>query len=298
MSQQSKRYPADKALMNGSASTLDSACKKAEIIDELLKLRKENKEMKPVYEKADVLNKQLIQSRQDGDTKMKKIQAKTKRIKEMNLYIQKQDTEIEQQHTKICQLQNQLKLQKDTSVDKADNQRLEGFLKKKDQQIKELEAQIDSTKINHLEKLKNTIRQQNAQIKYLKEGYGKLNIVEDVILGKENQEKKVEPTEEEQSRADRANADKTHQIWKLEDENKKLKQDILDGWDKAWKQGKSDSKEENEKHNESLKLDLVNSKNEIENLKLELDNLHKNRNEMEDEIEKIKCAVTTLYDSL
>ena len=124
-----------------------------------------------------------------------------------------------------------------------------------------------------------------------------MNIVEDVILGKENQEKEVEPTEEER----KANSDKAelvHEVWKLEDENKKLRQESLEGFDKAWKQGKIDSKEENEKDNESLKLDLVNSKNEIENLKLELDNLHKNRNEMEDHIEKIKGVVTTLYDSL
>ena len=168
---QSKRYPASAALKNGSASTLDSACKKAELIEELLKLRKQNNDMKPVYEKADVINKQLIQSRQDGDTKLKKIQAKTKRINEMNEHIQKQDTQI-------CQLQNDMRLQKNTSVDKADNQRLEGFLKKKDQQIKELEAQIDATKINHLEALKNKIRHQDIRLKHLSEGYAKIEEVE------------------------------------------------------------------------------------------------------------------------
>jgi len=287
---QTKKYPASAALKNGCASTIDSACKKLEIARAYIKLREEIKVMKPIYDKADVINKQLIQSRQDNETKLKQLTAKNKRIKEMNLFIQKQDTQI-------CQLENDMRLQKNTSVDRADNQRLEGFLKKKDQQIKELKSKIDATKTGHIDHLENTIRQQNAQIKYLKEGYGKLNIVEDVILGKENQEKEVEPTEEER-KATRDKAELVHEVWKLEDENKKLRQESLEGFDKAWKQGKIDSKEENEKHNESLKLDLVNSKNEIENLKLELDNLHKNRNEMEDHIEKIKGVVTTLYDSL
>jgi len=287
---QYKKYPADKALKKGCPSTIESAVVKLRIAQEYVNLRDEMNKIKPIYDKAEVINKQLIQSRQDNETKLKQLTAKNKRIKEMNEFIQKQDTQI-------CQLENQLKSQKETSVDRADNQRLEGFLKKKDQQIKELKSKIDATKTGHIDHLENTIRQQNAQIKYLKEGYGKLNIVEDVILGKENQEKEVEPTEEER-KATRDKAELVHEVWKLEDENKKLRQESLEGFDKAWKQGKIDSKEENEKHNESLKLDLVNSKNEIENLKLELDNLHKNRNEMEDHIEKIKGVVTTLYDSL
>ena len=189
---QYKKYPADKALKNGCPSTIDSACKKLEIARAFVNLRYEMNKIKPVYDKADVINKQLIQSRQDNETKLKQLTAKNKRIKEMNLYIQKQDTEIEEQDTKISQLENQLKLQKATSVDRADNQRLEGFLKKKEQQIKELEAKIDSTKINHLEALKNTIRQQNEKIKHLSDGYAKFNLDEDDKLKEEIESLKKE----------------------------------------------------------------------------------------------------------
>ncbi len=165
------RYPASAALKNGCASTIDSACKKPEVTSAYIKLRDEIKIMKPIYEKADVLNKQLIQSRQDNETKLKQLTAKNKRIKEMNDFIQKQDTQI-------CQLQNDLKLQKNTSVDKGDNQRLEGFLKKKEQQIKELEEKIDATKINNLEALRNTIRKQDLRLKHLSEAYSKIQSVE------------------------------------------------------------------------------------------------------------------------
>ena len=181
---QTRRYPASEALKNGrTVNTIDSSCKKSEIIEEFLRLRKENNDMKPIYEKADVINKQLIQSRLDNETKLKKLTARTKKIHEMNEYIQKQDTHL-------CQLQNDMKLQKDTSVDRADKQRLEGFLKKKDQQIKELEEKIDSTKINNVEALKNTIHKMSKKIKHLTEGYNKYNLDEDEKIKEENKELK------------------------------------------------------------------------------------------------------------
>ena len=182
---QTKKYNAKHALKNGGPSTIESYCIKIKLAEEYVKLRDQIKEMKPVYEKADVLNKQLIQSRQDNETKLKQLTAKNKRINEMNEYIQKQDTQI-------CQLQNDMRLQKNTSVDKADNQRLEGFLKKKDQQIKDLEAKIDATKINQLEALRNKIRQQNEKIKHLSEGYAKFNLDEDEKLKEEMESLKKE----------------------------------------------------------------------------------------------------------
>ena len=182
---QTKKYNAKHALKNGGPSTIESYCIKIKLAEEYVKLRDQIKEMKPVYEKADVINKQLIQARQDNETKLKQLTAKNKRINEMNEYIQKQDTQI-------CQLQNDMRLQKNTSVDKADNQRLEGFLKKKDQQIKDLEAKIDATKINQLEALRNKIRQQNEKIKHLSEGYAKFNLDEDEKLKEEMESLKKE----------------------------------------------------------------------------------------------------------
>jgi len=97
--------------------------------------------------------------------------------------------ELEEQNKVLniqnANLNNDIRLLKDTSVDRGDAQRLEGKLKKKDQEIEELKKQIDSTKINALAHLENTIHKQNQQIKYLKEGYGKFDLDENIQLKKD-----------------------------------------------------------------------------------------------------------------
>ena len=166
-----KRYTASDAIKGGSATSIYSACNKSFLSEQYVDLRNKNKllksqnrELKNEYDKLQVKSEQMDQ-----------YVVENKKLIGIN----------QKQHTEIIQLNSEIKLLKETSVDRGEFQRLEGFLKKKDQQIKDLETQIDSTKINHIENLKNTINQQNDQIQYLKEGYGKFNVV-DVSLSKAN----------------------------------------------------------------------------------------------------------------
>ncbi len=91
-----------------------------------------------------------------------------KRIKEL----EEQNKELNIQNTN---LNNNIKLVKETSVDRADAQRLEGKLKKKDLIIKELESQIDSTKINALTHLENQIVKLKEENKKLKSEHNHFN---------------------------------------------------------------------------------------------------------------------------
>lgn len=170
---QSKRYPSSEALKNGrTVNTIESSCKKSDIIEEFLKLREAYKSVKRQYNKLKVLEEQ--KEGWDHDKKKLIIDSarKSDKIKELEIH--------------IVALNGDMKLQKETSVDMGDKQRLEGFLKKKDQEIKELKEQIDSTKINNIEALKNKIRQQDLKIKHLSDGYSKFNLDEDDKIKEEN----------------------------------------------------------------------------------------------------------------
>ena len=174
---QSKRYPSSEALKNGrTVNTIESSCKKSDIIEEFLKLREGFKSLKRQYNKLKVLEEQ--KEGWDHDKKKLIIDSarKSDKIKELEIH--------------IVALNGDMKLQKETSVDRGDKQRLEGFLKKKDQEIKELKEQIDSTKINNVEALKNKIRQQDLKIKHLSDGYCKFNLDEDDKIKEENTELK------------------------------------------------------------------------------------------------------------
>tara|TARA_R100001440_G_scaffold70849_2_gene93550 strand:+ start:7963 stop:8586 length:624 start_codon:yes stop_codon:yes gene_type:complete len=166
-----KRYPAKDALKKGSASTIESACTKTTISSAFVEVRQKYNTLKNEYEKSQVKLEQMDQLKKDNDSKLIQLTKKNDTIKKL--------------HITITQLNNDIKLLKDTSVDRGDAGRLEGFIKKKDNEIEYLKNQINETKINNLDHLKNTIHQQNEQIKYLKEGYGKFN-VEDESLKEEN----------------------------------------------------------------------------------------------------------------
>ena len=157
-----KRYPAKDAIKKGSASTIESACVKMFIAKEYVELREKYNRLKNEYQKSQVKLEQMEQLKKDNDSKL--------------IQITKKNDIINKLHTTIAQLNNDIKLQKETSVDRGDANRLEGFIKKKEQIIKELEKQIDNTKLNHLYHLENTIHKQNEQIKHLTEGYGKFNV--------------------------------------------------------------------------------------------------------------------------
>jgi uncharacterized coiled-coil DUF342 family protein len=172
-----KRYPASDALKKGCPSTIESSVIKIALAREFVDLRQkykllktQNRDLKNEYDKLQVKSEQMDQYVVEN----KKLIGRT-----------------QLQHTEIIQLNSQIKLLKETSVDRGEFQRLEGFIKRRDNEIEDLKKQIDSTKINHIEHLKNTINQQNEQIQYLKEGYGKFNVV-DVSLKEENEGLKEE----------------------------------------------------------------------------------------------------------
>ena len=173
----SKRYPAKDALKKGSASTIESSCTKIVISSSFVELREKYNRLKIENEKTKVKLEQMDQLRKDNDSKLIQLTKKNDIIQNLNV--------------NIVQLKNDIKLLKQTSVDRGEAGRLEGFIKKKDHIIKELENQICQTKLNNLYHLENTIHKQNEQIKYLKEGYGKFD-VEDESLSKANQGLKEE----------------------------------------------------------------------------------------------------------
>jgi len=166
-----RRYPASDALKKGCPTTIESSCVKIKIAQEYVELREKYKLLKTEYQKSKVKLEQMEQLKKDNDSKL--------------IQLTKKNDTINKLHTTITQLNNEIKTLKDISVHRNEAHVLEGKLKKKDHIIKELEKQISETKINNLEHLKNTIHQQNEQIKYLKEGYGKFN-VEDESLKEEN----------------------------------------------------------------------------------------------------------------
>ena len=172
-----KRYPASDALKKGCPSTIESNVIKNTLAHAFVELREKYKALKTENQKSLVKLQQMDQLKKDNDSKL--------------IQLTKKNDTINKLHTTIAQLNNDIKLLKETSVDRGDAQRLEGFIKKKDNEIEELKKQIDSTKINHIEHLKNTIHQLTEQIQYLKEGYGKFNVV-DVSLKEENEGLKEE----------------------------------------------------------------------------------------------------------
>lgn len=172
-----KRYPPQDALKRGSATTIDSACTKMIIANAHVELREKYKILKTEYQKSQVKLEQMGQLRKDNDSKL--------------IQLSKKNDIIQKHLTTITQRDSEIKTLKDISVHRNEVIVLEGKLKTKDHEIEELKKQINQTKINNVEHLKNTIHQQNEQIKYLKEGYGKFNVV-DESLSKANQELKEE----------------------------------------------------------------------------------------------------------
>jgi|9_EtaG_2_1085328.scaffolds.fasta_scaffold01222_17 chromosome segregation ATPase len=151
-----KRYPPSDALKKGCASTIESACIKLRIAQEYVELRDKYKLLKTEYQKSKVKLEQMEQLKKDNDSKL--------------IQLTKKNDTINKLHTNITQLNSDIRLLKDTSVDRADAQRLEGKLKKKDQEIEELKKQIDSTKINALTHLENQIVKLKAENQKIKEG--------------------------------------------------------------------------------------------------------------------------------
>jgi len=144
-----KRYPPNDALKKGSPSTIESSCVKIKIAQEYVNLREKYKSIKIENQKNDIKIQQMEQMKKDNFKLISDSQKKTDTIKKL--------------HTTITQLNSQIQLLKDTTNDRGDYQRLEGFIKKKDHEIQELKNQIDSTKINAVTSLQNQIHQLKAE---------------------------------------------------------------------------------------------------------------------------------------
>tara|TARA_R100000406_G_scaffold96092_1_gene92558 strand:- start:1004 stop:1726 length:723 start_codon:yes stop_codon:yes gene_type:complete len=187
-----KRYPATDALKKGSASTIESACVKIQIAQEYVNLRDKYKGLKNEYQKSYVKLEQMEQLKKDNFKLISDSQKKSDTIKKLQIT--------------ITQLNGDIQLLKDTTNDRGDYQRLEGFLKKKDHEIEELKKQIDSTKINAVTSLENQIHQLKQQNEYLKEGYGKFNLQDESLkqenkkLQEENKEWEINFKEERQEK--------------------------------------------------------------------------------------------------
>lgn len=167
-----KKYTDYDAIKGGSATSIYSACNKTFLSEKYVELREKYKRLKIDNGK---LEQRLKASEQDSKEKLRLIAE-----------VQKKNEIITKHLITIAQRDNQIKLLKETSVDRGDAQRLEGFIKKKDYEIEELKKQIDSTKINAVASLENTIHQLIKENEYLKEGYGKFNVVDESLKEENN----------------------------------------------------------------------------------------------------------------
>tara|TARA_R100001591_G_C4329782_1_gene177773 strand:- start:12 stop:764 length:753 start_codon:yes stop_codon:yes gene_type:complete len=215
-----KRYPPSDALKKGCASTIESACVKIRIAQEYVEIRDKYKVLKTEYQKLKVKLEQMEQLKKDNDSKL--------------IQLTKKNEIIQKLHTNITQLNNDIRLLKDTSVDRGDAQRLEGKLKKKDQEIEELKKQIDSTKINALTHLENQINQlkiENQKLKTTMKDWGDMDsVIEGWKKAIRNKDEKIKNLEEQlnqdntQSRFDMIRV-LSDDIKKVSDENIQLKKD-------------------------------------------------------------------------
>ena len=165
-----KRYPACDALKRGSPSSIESACVKSVISVEYVNLREKYRAMKTEYQKSQVKLEQMDQLKKGNATKLIQLTKKSDTINKLN--------------TTITQLKNDIQVLKDTSVNRDHAQRLEGLIKKKDLEIEDLKSQVDDEKPNNcvtIKNLQNIISKLKEQLEYLKEGYGKFNVVDESL---------------------------------------------------------------------------------------------------------------------
>lgn len=155
------RYSSNSALKNGSATTIYRHVQKEPLCEEYYKIRESHKTLQFDYEALRNENEQLKVVKEQKEQQMKD----NKKLMETAA---KRNDRIKELEVEIIQLNGHIKLIKETSVDRSDFQRLEGFNKKKDQQIKELETRIDETKLGNLYNLENQINQLKKENEELK----------------------------------------------------------------------------------------------------------------------------------
>jgi chromosome segregation ATPase len=192
-----------KSNLKNSAVTIKSCCSFDFVIENYIEIREKYDALKNEYEKLKVIEEQKIQLKRDYDEKLNIIGSRNNSIQNLNAKIKKMEkgyekdmkqfhNDMEKEMKKSCKLEKELEYMKSNTVSKDDYERRDSYAKKRDEiiieqnkKIEELSEQVNSTKINSVEILKNTIRLQKEQIIYLKEGYGKFDLEEDEKLQKE-----------------------------------------------------------------------------------------------------------------
>jgi len=156
------RYSSNAALKNGSAATIYRHVSKEPLSEEYHKLRESHRNLQMNFEALRNENEQLKVVKDQKDQQMKDNKKLIETLANRNQRIKELDVEI-------IQRDNEIKTLKDTSVHRNEVNVLEGKLKKKAQEIKELETKINQTKINHLYHLENQINQLKQENEKLKE---------------------------------------------------------------------------------------------------------------------------------
>ena len=155
------RYSSNAALKNGSAATIYRHVSKEPLSEEYHKLRESHRNLQMNFEALRNENEQLKVVKDQKDQQMKDNKKLIETLANRNQRIKELDVEI-------IQRDNEIKTLKDTSVHRNEVNVLEGKLKKKAQEIKELETKINQTKINHLYHLENQINQLKQENEKLK----------------------------------------------------------------------------------------------------------------------------------
>ena len=202
-----KRYPATDALKKGSASTIESACVKIQIAEEYVNLRDKYRGLKNEYQKSHVKLEQMEQLKKDNFKLISDSQKKSDTIKKLQIT--------------NTQLNGDIQLLKETTNDRGDYQRLEGFLKKKDLEIEELKSQIDDEKPNNCATIKN-LQNIISKLKEQLENYKKNELARETFM--------VEKYDMLESLKKENESLKQH-IISIQKDNKDIKQKITDLYD-------------------------------------------------------------------
>jgi len=176
-----------KSNLKNSHSTIKGSCSLDFVIQNYIEKRDKYDALKIKYDKSKVFEEQKIQLKKDYDDKLNIIAARNKSIENLSSKIKKLEKgfekdkkefhiDMENEMKKSCKLEKELEYMKTHTVSKDDYERRDSYAKKMDEinikqnkKIEELSEQVNSTKINSLEHLKNDIRLKNENMKRYKE---------------------------------------------------------------------------------------------------------------------------------
>jgi len=176
-----------KSNLKHAHSTIKGCCSLDFVIENYIEKRDKYEALKIKYEKSKVFEQQKIQLKKDYDDKLNIIGARNKSIENLSTKIKRMEKDyekdkkefhidMENEMKKSCKLEKELEYMKTHTVSKDDYERRDSYAKKMDEinieqnkKIEELTEQVNSTKINSLEHLKNDIRLKNENIKRYEE---------------------------------------------------------------------------------------------------------------------------------